>query len=290
MPLDMVQVDNLYFPVHRIVDFEAVPPAPIALVEPSTPRHLRTPAALNNNPLNIRPLPGGQRWNGQVGVSTYAASGSFCKFAAPEDGVSAAVQNLRSYVLQGVHTMHDVIYRWAPPNDPHMANHTQAYLDSVCRYAGIEAGYSIAWIATSAADDDDRDTLVRIIRGMNLVEAGGATVTDDQVRAGIQKRLGVPAGYVRGEDGNVKRADIKQSGTIRDANAGQKANWFQTAVSSAGIGGAATLMTSLQGFDWRLIGIFAVVLTIVVIAGVRTDWKFRSVKKRRRQMHAAEIA
>jgi hypothetical protein len=151
-------------------------------------------AAKNRNPLNIRPLMNGQTWTGQTGVSRNSATGAFCVFDSNESGIRAAVINLRSYVRAGVSTLRGAIYRWAPPVDETVGtayqNHTVAYLDKVCKHAGVTENFSLGFLMAPNHPSAMRYKLALILQAMNLVEAGGPTVTLPEIEAGIERALG----------------------------------------------------------------------------------------------------
>lgn len=71
----------------------------------------------NNNPLNVRPLPNGQTWQGQVGVDD-AKGGPFAVFSATWEGWRAACVTLLNYQRKhGLDTVRGIVTRWAPESD-----------------------------------------------------------------------------------------------------------------------------------------------------------------------------
>lgn len=86
-----------------------------------------------NNPLNMRPLPGGRQWDGQSGVVSTSV-GEFCSFSQAKYGFRAAAKNMLTYLEQGLDTPAKIISTWAPPEDN---NNTQAYIENVCTWAGF---------------------------------------------------------------------------------------------------------------------------------------------------------
>lgn len=71
----------------------------------------------NNNPLNVRPLPSGQTWQGQVGVDD-AKGGPFVIFGATWEGWRAACVVLLNYQRKhGLNTVRGIVTRWAPESD-----------------------------------------------------------------------------------------------------------------------------------------------------------------------------
>ena len=84
----------------------------------------------NNNPLNIRKVPG-VRWRGELpSIQGGAGGGSFVRFESIEWGVRAALKLLRTYRDKYAATsIKEIITRWAPPTE----NNTEGYIDAVCR-------------------------------------------------------------------------------------------------------------------------------------------------------------
>ena len=63
----------------------------------------------NNNPLNIRK---GSKWKG---LSPVQADKSFCVFTEMRYGIRAAIYLLLKYYNKyNLHTLYDIISRWAP--------------------------------------------------------------------------------------------------------------------------------------------------------------------------------
>ena len=76
----------------------------------------------NNNPLNIRK---GSKWKG---LSPVQSDKSFCVFSSMHYGIRAAAYLLLKYYTKyELHTLYDIISRWAPQNE----NNTLAYCMSV---------------------------------------------------------------------------------------------------------------------------------------------------------------
>lgn len=94
------------------------------------PRSLR-----NNNPLNIRRT--STLWKGQLSGKA-ATDMLFCQFDSAKWGWRAAFWLLtRTYYHKwGLHTVRDIIMRWAPPQD---RNDTEAYISRVCTMTGLTA-------------------------------------------------------------------------------------------------------------------------------------------------------
>ena len=79
----------------------------------------------NNNPANIRL---GCKWKGLVDNQT---DKEFCQFVTMTWGVRALLVTLHTYVVKHkLHTIREIINRWAPPED---GNKTEKYVEFVER-------------------------------------------------------------------------------------------------------------------------------------------------------------
>lgn len=254
---------------------------------------MTTLAEKNNNPLNLRPLPGGEKWQGQVGIDRNPVTGAFCVFKDNTYGVRAAVVNMRSYVkFAGVKTLRDVIYRWAPPppgeeiigqagsavNGVDM-NHTAAYLQSVCAETGLPADFDMTAIVAPEPSAYWRGKLASIVRAMNRVEAGKSTITFEEARTGVDMALGLPKGYIRQDDGNVVRENMKKSETLKINTQGQAVNAIGTGVS------VVTAMSVIPDYRVALI-----VAGLIAATGIGVAVWFFFLRKDRKMMHEADIA
>lgn len=77
----------------------------------------------NNNPANIRR---GCAWKGLAEKQT---DREFCQFVTMTWGVRALLVTLRTYVVKHhLHTVREIITRWAPPSD---GNITEKYIEFV---------------------------------------------------------------------------------------------------------------------------------------------------------------
>lgn len=253
---------------------------------------MTTLAERNRNPLNLRPLPNGEQWQGQIGVDRNSVTGAFCIFSTNVKGVRAAVVNMRSYVkFAGVKTLADVIYRWAPPPVGGITgtagsavggvdqNHTEEYIASVCAETGLPRTFSVLELTVPQPTIIFRGRLASIIRAMNRVEAGKSTITIEEAREGVDEALNIPKGYVRQDDGNVIREDMKQSETLKLNTQGQVMNVVGTGTS------AVTAFSVIQ--DWR---IAAIVAGVILAVGVGVGVYFLFLRKDRKDMHKGGIA
>ena len=91
----------------------------------------------NNNPLNIRKVPG-VRWRGEISSPLGEdGRGAFVRFESIEWGVRAALKLLRTYRDKYAATsIKEIITRWAPETE----NKTDDYIAAVCRLTSFGAG------------------------------------------------------------------------------------------------------------------------------------------------------
>lgn len=84
---------------------------------------MNTRGIRNNNPANIRR---GCNWKGLI---RQQKDREFCQFVTMTWGVRALLVTLRTYVVKHhLHTVREIITRWAPPSD---RNNTEAYIKFV---------------------------------------------------------------------------------------------------------------------------------------------------------------
>ncbi len=114
-----------------------------------------------NNPLHIR-YSTANNWKGQQGEQS-----GFCVFDTPENGLRAAMVNLKTYRKKGVITIGDIISRWAPPTE----NNTQSYIDFVCKKLGASASYEV---------EQTKSEYIALLQAMCIVEIGCQPYTDSQ--------------------------------------------------------------------------------------------------------------
>ena len=120
----------------------------------TAPRGLR-----NNNPLNIRKN-NKTNWIGQCNKQE---DRSFVQFRSMPYGYRAAFKVLQNNrVLYGCMNLRQFIQRWAPPAE----NHTDAYVKSVARTAGVNPD------ALLPSPRKAKALWVKIVAGMHLVENG----------------------------------------------------------------------------------------------------------------------
>lgn len=84
---------------------------------------MNTRGIRNNNPANIRR---GCNWKGLI---RQQKDREFCRFVTMTWGVRALLVTLRTYVVKHhLHTVREIITRWAPPSD---GNNTEKYIEFV---------------------------------------------------------------------------------------------------------------------------------------------------------------
>ena len=128
----------------------------------------RLPRGLkNNNPLNIRR--GTSSWQG---LKERQTDPDFCQFKTIEYGFRAAFRLLHTYhYTLGLHTLRDIINRWAPPSE----NNTSAYVSTVAKRAGLSD--------VSEIDTLKGDTMRAVVSAMSYVE-NGVEANEADVAAG----------------------------------------------------------------------------------------------------------
>lgn len=114
-----------------------------------------------NNPLNLR-YSAANNWKGQQGQQS-----GFCVFDTPENGIRAAMINLKSYRKKGVVTIADIISRWAPPSE----NNTEAYIDFVCNKLGANRTDEV---------EQSAEDYIALLQAMCVMEIGCQPYSADQ--------------------------------------------------------------------------------------------------------------
>jgi hypothetical protein len=154
---------------------------------PGLPRGLR-----NNNPGNLRVLPGGQKWLGEIDPDP----DGFSRFSDIAYGLRAMITDLAGDIMRdGRNTIRKLIYAYAPPSE----NDTEAYINSLAAYTGIGADTIIT---------ANRETVDKLIHGQLNIELGANYAakiapndfTEAFARVGNQvaQWLGTPAGLATG--------------------------------------------------------------------------------------------
>ena len=139
----------------------------------ATPRGIR-----NNNPLNIRR--NGSHW---VGLRPKQTDPDFFQFQTMAWGFRAAFRILRTYWhAYGLHTVKQIITRWAPPNE----NATSSYVQTVL--GGLAAsGYVVDDKTPVEAPENNMRLWCAFARAMFKAECGSKaaalpTVANDIVQ------------------------------------------------------------------------------------------------------------
>ena len=148
----------------------------------------------NNNPLNIRRVPG-QKWKGEaspqpspvgegalpqggsgnvsspLGEVGRGATGPFVRFLSIPYGLRAAFCILRTYrnKYKAV-CIEDIITRWAPPTE----NDTRKYISDVCKLTGFGGKERLT-----------ENDWPRLVGAMARLESG-MKLTEEQIRQGFQ--------------------------------------------------------------------------------------------------------
>ncbi len=128
----------------------------------------------NNNPGNVRPLPAGKKWQGQVGVDHAGSVEGYVIFDKMENGVRAMTRDLKVKIGRGLNTIEKILPVYAPEEDN---NDVEAYIKSVSSKSGVAADKVI-----SASD------LPKIITAMMRHELGAeafALVKTSDIQKGV---------------------------------------------------------------------------------------------------------
>lgn len=114
----------------------------------------------NNNPLNIRK---GSKWKG---LSPVQSDKSFCVFTSLRYGIRAGIYCLLvHYNRYNLHTIYDIISRWAPPCE----NDTWNY----CKLVALQMRIPVKYICTLDLElSTDYTRLYDLILAMIYVENG----------------------------------------------------------------------------------------------------------------------
>jgi hypothetical protein len=111
----------------------------------------------NNNPGNLRPLSGGQKWTGEISPDLVH---DFSRFQDVAYGLRAMITSITGNIVKdGKNTIRKLITSYAPASE----NNTLAYINAVANYTGMSPDQVI--IPT-------RQTIEKIIRGQLNVELG----------------------------------------------------------------------------------------------------------------------
>ena len=129
----------------------------------------------NNNPLNIRKVPG-THWRGEVEALPQRGSGegaarSFVRFSSLAYGLRAAFCILRTYRDKyKLVCIEDIITRWAPPTE----NDTRRYICDCCKLTGFGGKERLI-----------ENNWPRLVGAMARLESG-MNLTEEQIRQGFR--------------------------------------------------------------------------------------------------------
>lgn len=118
----------------------------------------------NNNPANIRH---GCKWRG---LRTTQTDSQFCQFVIMYYGIRALIITLRTYVTaHGLHTIPQIISRWAPPSDH---NHTDEYIKYVNNKMAEKLGKKNVELYIEDFMPKSCTTLMVLCQAMCMMESG----------------------------------------------------------------------------------------------------------------------
>lgn len=111
----------------------------------------------NNNPLNIEH----KLSNKWLGLAETPSDGRFARFVSADYGVrAAALLLMRYYDVDGLHTLYDIINKWAPGHE----NNVGAYVGSVSQRMGVGPNEPL--------NLHDRETMRMLVTAMAKHETG----------------------------------------------------------------------------------------------------------------------
>lgn len=139
-------------------------------VDSSLPQGIRT-----NNPGNLRPLSGGQKWQGQSGILE-TKNGRYLQFESAHHGIRAAARNLKNQQrLHSLRTIESIIGKWAPASDN---NHTASYIAFVSGKTGFDANNQL--------DLEDDKTVVKLLKAIMYFENGVDYYSTSMIFEGVK--------------------------------------------------------------------------------------------------------
>lgn len=144
------------------------------------------------NPLNIRA--GSDKWQGSIGKTDKG----YLIFNSPVEGVRAATKIIRNYSDKyGIDTVEGIISRFAPASE----NPTRAYIQNVAKLTGFDPNERL--------NTKNPDVLQKLINAMIHQEIGGNPYSDETIKAGIAKGLGLPTDEsVQSQSARLQPSDI----------------------------------------------------------------------------------
>lgn len=141
----------------------------------------------NNNPGNLRPLSGGQTWQGEIAPDTVH---NFSRFSDIAYGLRAMITSVAvSIISDGNDTLTKLITRYAGPGD---GNNTQSYIDTVSNLTGIGPDDPIP---------NDINAIISIVRAMTSVELGptyAGMISDSDISQAVDRLSSQVRGWLTG--------------------------------------------------------------------------------------------
>lgn len=126
----------------------------------------------NNNPGNLRH---GNDWQG---LKRFQLDADFCQFTSAHFGIRALFRVLMNYQRKHrLMTIRKMIYRWAPP----IENETDAYVDSVAKYVGVDADKEL-----DICDPTNRHSAIALVHAIIRHENGQQPYTVEEISKAIE--------------------------------------------------------------------------------------------------------
>lgn len=197
------------------------------------------------------------------------------------NGIRAVARLCANYPqLFGVATMREFFGRYAPAGDG--ANNPDAYARAVAGAVGVGIDDKVDF-TDYAVVSKMLPMIFRVETGQDPYEVGGVTPTMIQEgcwRAGNLRNVPARHGYVRDEEGNIKRENIEDSETIKNTKRGLRET---VAAGAAGAGGVLAALGNLP--------LIVQILLILIALGALglVAWRFGWLSKRRRRDNALEV-
>lgn len=128
---------------------------------------MSTRGVRNNNPANIRL---GSKWRGMTETQTDKA---FCQFKNMTWGVRALIALLRTYVKKyHLHTIPEIITRFAPPSDGNNTAHYIDFVNSYCKHVEDDKEFYLTAEEFSPLAFSDSGDLFNLCQAICYIESG----------------------------------------------------------------------------------------------------------------------
>lgn len=153
----------------------------------------KLPAGLrNNNPGNLRPLPKGQKWNGEINPDT---KNNLSRFSDVTYGLRAMATDLIGDIAKrGMNTVRKLITSYAPPSE----NNTTAYINFVCKKTGLTPDQQIP------VTMDSIKNLMKAQIAMEVGEKNAALIDDSSYNEGLSMLSSSISKFLTGVINTVK--------------------------------------------------------------------------------------